>query len=164
MTSRYAKKMKAFSEWLQARGAQVLKPTSEWELVRFKTGDGTSIVYTNTRGTLSFTGESGEAWQAFEQSKPWRGAEATKRQVGRGSVIARTLRQRDGDLCFFCRQEVAIEDESVEHLVPVTAGGPNHITNFFLAHRRCNAEVGHLSAPEKIRRHVTAILSRQVAA
>jgi hypothetical protein len=53
---------------------------------------------------------------------------------------------------------VDVEDESEEHLVSITHGGPQHISNKFLAHRVCNAKAGHMSAPEKIQLHVEAHL------
>jgi 5-methylcytosine-specific restriction endonuclease McrA len=40
---------------------------------------------------------------------------------------------------------------TIEHLVPVAHGGPNHLSNCFLAHKRCNAAAGTLSAAEKVR-------------
>lgn len=74
--------------------------------------------------------------------------------------MIRALRTRDGDLCFFCQRTVSQDNESAEHLVPVTHGGPNHISNLFLAHKGCNGQAGHLSAPEKIRIHVRAVIER----
>lgn len=49
MTAWYAhhitRKGKAFRDWLSANGAQVLEPTNEWELIRFKSDTGTSVIY-----------------------------------------------------------------------------------------------------------------------
>jgi hypothetical protein len=39
----------------------------------------------------------------------------------------------------------------IEHLLPVTAGGPSHLANYALAHRSCNEEAGTLSLVEKLR-------------
>jgi len=157
VTAKREREITQFLAWLPARGAEVLKPTSEWELVRFRSGQGVSIIYTNATGKRTFTGEALAAFNAFKSSQHWRGAVATKRRQS-SSVLVRTIRERDGDLCFFCQRFMPIGEESVEHLVPATAGGPNHITNLFLAHQNCNAKAGHLSAPEKINRHVTAVI------
>ena len=159
----FEKKSKTFTGWLAANGAEVLQPTNEWEIVRYRDGAGTAIAYKNARGFLTMTGSMSEAFAAFTGGKPWRACLATKRK-NYGSVISRTLRQRDGDRCFFCCMKVEPEDESVEHLVATTHGGPNHLSNFFLAHRRCNADAGHLSAPEKIAIHVSAKLAGQAVA
>lgn len=163
MSAPKQKRLNSFYQWLTKAGAQVLIKTNEWELARFKTGNGTSVIYTSSRGGMTFIGEAKEAWIAFENNLAWKGAAPTKRR-SKNSVIVRTLRQRDGDLCFFCQAEVQGSDESVEHLVPVNAGGPNHITNYFLTHRKCNEDAGCKSAQEKIKLHVAAVLTRQCEA
>lgn len=43
-------------------------------------------------------------------------------------------------------------------VVPIAHGGPDHISNMVLAHRKCNEEAGHLSGREKIEIHVQARL------
>ncbi len=141
--------------WLSERGAQVLTPC-DWELLRFKTGDKLAVIYYNKHERLTFTGEALMAVEAFTKAGSYRAAPASKRKNKRGLVP--TVRQRDGDLCFYCIKDVAEEDESLEHLVAVTHGGPNHISNLFLAHKKCNEKVGHKSAVEKIAIHVTAIM------
>lgn len=146
---------KKFRDWLVSRGAQVLVATNPYEVLRFRTGNGVSVVYRGDSGKETYTGESAEAFQAFKTQAAWRGAKKVNRRPV-SSVVARTIRKRDGDLCFFCARLVSVEDESVEHLVPKTCGGPNHISNLFLAHSECNRFAGHMSAPEKIQIHVNA--------
>lgn len=148
---KFKKHVKVFADWLTARGAQVLQPTNEWEVCRFITNKGTSIIYRKKCGTLTFVGEAAKAYDAFLHSKEWRAAPATKRKA-KSSPAIRTIRERDGDGCFFCHELVEVEDESVEHLVPITHGGPDHIANMVLAHKKpCNEKAGHLSVMEKIR-------------
>jgi len=158
------KQREQFRNWLAANGAEVLEPTSEWELVRFKAGSETGVIYSNKSGELTFTGPAGEAWKAFKGAHSWRAAPATKRRP-KSSPRLQAIRARDGGHCFYCLKPVAVEDESEEHLVSVTHGGPNHISNIFLAHRICNAKAGNLSAPEKIQLHVEAYLKsiREIA-
>lgn len=139
-----------FEAWLAARGAEVLVPTNEWELCRFRHGDSTAIVYTNKGGQLTWMGGAGDAYYAYIRNASWRAAPATKR-TSKSTPVCKALRQRDGDACFFCHLPVAVEDESPEHLVAVTHGGPDHIANMALAHRECNAAAGHLPLMEKIR-------------
>jgi len=151
----FAKRQEAFEAWLAARGAEVLAPTNEWEMLRFRTDRGVSIIYRKANGTLTMTGEAKPAYDGFRSPNGanggWRGAERSARR-SKSSPTCRALRQRDGDACFYCHREVAPEDESVEHLVALTHGGPDHIANMVLAHARpCNAEAGHLSVMEKIR-------------
>ena len=56
---------------------------------------------------------------------------------------------RDGNACLFCGKPLD-GDITVEHLVAIAHGGPNHVSNLFLAHAACNQAAGHMSAPEKV--------------
>ncbi|MDP9652049.1 HNH endonuclease [Paraburkholderia caledonica] len=153
-TSRRAK----FEAFLTERGAQILQPTNEWELLRFKTSRGTSVVYCNAKGGITPTGESDKAWAAFEKNGAWRGAPAPKkRQTGREKTLPlfNALLKRDGAGCFYCGGDTSEEDRSLEHLVAIAHGGPNHLSNLVLAHRKCNSQAGHLSVMEKIRARET---------
>jgi hypothetical protein len=143
----------AFKEWIASQGGEVLGPTNEWEVVRFRGNGETSIIYTNKKGQRTYTGQALEAFQAFKENKSFRLCKATTRKTyGREHPIDKAIRERDGGECFFCGKEfTSANPRTREHLVPTTAGGPNHITNMFHAHRACNARAGHLSAPEKIR-------------
>lgn len=138
-----------FEAFLQERGAEVLAPTNEWELCRFRHGDATAIVYTNKRGDLKWVGGAGDAFVAFTRGTPWRAAPATLRRT-KSSPTCLALRQRDGEKCFYCHQHVLPEEESVEHLVGLTHGGPDHIANMALAHKVCNQEVGNMPLMQKI--------------
>lgn len=154
LTSRRAK----FEAFLVERGAQILQPTNEWEVLRFKTSRGTSIVYCNARGGITLTGEVHAAWTAFEKSGPWRATPAPKKRItGRDRTLPmfNALLKRDGAACFYCGELTDDADRTLEHLVPRAHGGPDHISNLVLAHRRCNANAGHLSAMEKIRMRET---------
>lgn len=80
--------------------------------------------------------------------------EAGKRESGRKKMepLDRAIEERDGPTCFFCGDPFD-EDEhrrTREHLVPVTAGGPTHISNLFHAGHRCNVQADALSVPEKL--------------
>lgn len=65
------------------------------------------------------------------------------------AATVKRLLDRDGTGCFFCGSDLD-GDVTVEHLVAIAHGGPNHVSNLFLAHAECNQRAGHLSAPEKI--------------
>lgn len=147
----FKRKLEAFSAWLTSRGAELLTPTNEWEVLRFRTDKATSIVYSKKSGDLTFVGESSEAYRCFLGGHAWRAFPKTVR-TKKSTPTCAALRKRDGDACFYCHLPVAVEDESIEHLVAATHGGPDHIANMVLAHARpCNAEAGHLSVMEKIR-------------
>lgn len=146
-----------FLAFISQNGGEVLIPTNEFEVLRFRSGSVTSIIYKKVTGALTFTGDALSAYTAFKEGKSWRATPKPKR-AKRSSPRMQAIRKRDGDECFYCLLGVSIDDESEEHLVPVTHGGPSHISNLFLAHKLCNQRAGNLSAPEKIRMHVEAHL------
>ncbi len=142
------RKLDAFRAWLDERGAQLLEPTNEWEVLRYKTDVCTSIIYTSKRENLRFTGDAGVAWNAFLHGVEYRAGPATKR--AKNMPMYSTLRKRDGDKCFFCGVKVEHHHQSIEHLVSLTHGGPDHIANMVLAHVDCNAKASHLPVYEKV--------------
>jgi hypothetical protein len=148
--SQLTKRREKFEGFLTARGAQILQPTNEWEVLRFKTHKGVHVIYRNSKGNITFTGDSFDAWQAFIHGLSWTGAVATKREKKDIPLVA-TLLARDGNNCFFCGLDMDPADRTIEHLVPVAHGGPNHLSNLVLAHRACNSNAGHLSVMDKIR-------------
>lgn len=150
--------LQRFKEFLTTRGADVLIPVSEWELARFKCGEQLGIIYTNAKGRITHYGAACEAYTAYCKGLPWRAIPATPRRKRGGRSQILELRARDGDLCFFCQMCVNLQTESEEHLVARTHGGPDNLANKFLAHRRCNELAGHLSAVEKIKLHVQAVM------
>jgi 5-methylcytosine-specific restriction endonuclease McrA len=148
-----------FESWLRDAGAEILAPAYEWELLKFRAGTDIGIVYRNARGRINLQSAAHAAWQAYTSGQPWRASPKIRRRARLSDVVA-TLLERDGSLCFYCRNELGDDDMTVEHLVSVTCGGPNHISNLFLTHKKCNEQAGNLSAPEKIRMHVEAIIRR----
>lgn len=142
-------KLPAFREFLTARGAQLLVPTNEWEVVRFKAGGLVSVIYKNARGLITAAGPARAALDAFTYQGKWDAGVKGVRKNRNRSVEVSTLLERDGETCFLCRLPLG-SDITVEHLVPVAQGGPNHIANKALAHQACNLRMGHLSVMEKI--------------
>lgn len=139
---------KAFLARVTEAGGEVLAPTNPYEVMRFKTRLGVGVVYTGKRGRSW----NNEARAVRDWLKAPKGSLApitvTGRRTGKGTV--NRLLERDGEECFYCRLPLD-EDVTVEHLVAVAHGGPNHISNLFLAHGECNRKAGHLSAVEKIK-------------
>lgn len=145
-----------FREALKAHGAEILAPTNPYELLRFRSSLGVGVIYTGKRGERW----NAEALATREHMNARKGSLAPVKVVGRRrdkATVAAVL-ERDGDGCFFCRKPLG-DDITVEHLVPVSHGGPNHISNLFLAHGQCNNDAGHLSAPEKVARAISSSLA-----
>lgn len=143
-------KVATFKDWLVSHGAEMLEPTNEWEVLRFRANGETLVVYRNARGRLTWPAPAADAWRAWKGGKAWSGTDSNGTKV-RPRPIVKTLLARDGADCFFCRKPTTTKDRTVEHLVARIHGGPNHISNLFLAHEGCNRKAGHLSAVEKIK-------------
>lgn len=138
----------AFAAALVAAGGEMLAPTNPYEVLRFRTVHGVGVVYTNARGARTWNAGAIAAKDHLDRKA---GSLAPVVVHGRrkDAATVNRLMIRDGGDCFFCRGPLA-DDVTVEHLVSVAHGGPNHISNLFLAHADCNRRAGHLSAPEKI--------------
>jgi hypothetical protein len=149
-----------FANWLTDNGAEVLAPTSEWEILRVRTSTGTHVVHANRTGNQTWPKPLLEIVSLYNKGIPT--PLAATRRKRHGSKLRQqygALVLRDGPGCFFCGGPVAppgtpVPDDfeaTIEHLVCVAHGGPEHLSNKFLAHRKCNHIAGNLSAPEKIR-------------
>lgn len=151
--------VKAFSTWLVARGSEILKPSNEWELLRFRTAESDAgVIYKNKSGRLSYVGGADAAMRAYRSGGTWRARGKTTRRANvRHKIDA--LIARDGRRCFFCGGMFPPDGEpmadhglalTMEHLLSVTHGGNNHLANLVLAHKRCNERAEHMSIAEKI--------------
>lgn len=143
----------AFKRKLVEAGAELLGPTNPYEALRFRTKHGVGVIYSGKRGE-TWTPEAIAARDHIDAGK---GSLAPVKVRGRrrDSATVRRLIERDGEACFFCGLPMD-GDVTVEHLVAIAHGGPNHISNLFLAHAECNRLAGHLSAPEKVAQAVAA--------
>jgi 5-methylcytosine-specific restriction endonuclease McrA len=137
----------SFSSQLEAAGAELLAPTNCFEVMRFRTLYGVGVIYKGRRG---------ETWNqpavmARDHIKRREGSLSPVKVRGRRKDMATVsaLLKRDGGECFFCGVELG-GDITVEHLVAIAHGGPNHISNLYLAHGACNREAGHRAAPVKV--------------
>ncbi len=139
-----------------AAGGERLAPTNPYEVARFRTLYGVGVVYRNSKGKQTW---NAEAEMARDHIKAGKGSLAPVAVVNRAShaqrrsAVLRVL-DRDGGNCFFCGDPLA-DDVTLEHLVPIAHGGPNHISNLVCAHAVCNHEAGHLSVAEKVALAVT---------
>lgn len=149
---------KAFKGLLVAAGAEMLAPTNPYEVMRFKTCFGVGVVYCNAKGKETWNREAQAAKKHIHDKL---GSLAPVKKHGRksGAGTHQAILERDGPDCFFCIEPMGLL-KTVEHLVPIAHGGPNHISNKFLACPTCNTAAGHLSAPEKIRIRERALIRK----
>lgn len=143
--------IKLFEKFIYDRGGEVLAPTSEWELVRFKTASATGIIYRKANGNVTFSGGSKLAWECYLNDRSWTAGNKRKRSRGRQAIVIDALVKRDGKACFYCGCECNEEIASVEHVVPLNAGGTDHMANKVLACKTCNSEAGHFPVIEKVK-------------
>lgn len=151
-----------FSEWVSDQGGEVLAPTNEWEVIRYRAkwrGTDTHavhIIYRKANGILTYTGGSEGHYRAFMRGAPMEKlprAEVPVQKVAkarpkRAKIRAKVL-ERDGPVCWFCGTFLN-GDATLEHLVARANGGPNSLDNYALAHATCNLEAGNKPLVEKI--------------
>lgn len=145
-----------FRAWLRSQGADVLAPTNQWEVVRFRARGAVHIVYTDARKNIKASGFAAECMEACRRGGNLSMGFTSDRK-SLGARMKAALLARDGDLCFFCARVMTQEEMTVEHLVGIGKGWPNHTDNFALAHEECNKKAGNMPLMEKI---VTAAVSR----
>lgn len=141
------KEIKRFRLFLEQRGCVILKPTNKYELLRFK-GNDTGVLY-NTGKFSGFWAAS--AWAAFKKDDhSWWGGTNKKRNRNFSNQTKDKLRERDGNICIYCGDKMEIEEETVEHIVPVSKGGSNNPKNLMLMHLDCNKKLADFHPRKKI--------------
>lgn len=94
---------------------------------------------------------SSECRTAFADANPDRNRRKNqKRKNHRAGVYSMAeVAERDGGRCHLCRKRVDMTlsgndrmGPTIDHLIPVSAGGDDVITNVRLAHRSCNCSRG----------------------
>lgn len=162
-----------FHEWLRAQGAEVLAATNTYEYARFRARGGVHVVYQNKYGSPRGHGFAGEVLMAFQDKKCMRMGDVQKPRDNMARLKI-ALRERDGDMCFFCGQtmfdiegepghEKAISDCTLEHLVGRAKGGPDHMDNLVLAHESCNKLAANIPLIEKIKQREKRLCHSQAA-
>lgn len=141
----------AFEAWLRAQGAEVIPRTSDWEFARFRAHESLHIIYMRADGTFSAQEFGLECLAVFRRGGTL-GMGLAKPRKGLGHRKA-ILMKRDGNACFFCGLPMTEDEATIEHLVPLSRGGPNTDENLALAHEACNQSAGAASLMDKIRTH-----------
>lgn len=145
-------KIESLKKWLQDRGCEILPNTNEFEVLRFK-GKETGVYYSSGKTSNKY---AEHAYICFLTNKKWNGGPVN---VGRNPNYKKekiSLLERDGTCCFLCNKELG-EDITIEHLIPLSSGGKNHLSNMVLMHEKCNKQVGNLPIVEKVK---LAIINR----
>jgi len=130
--------------WLQSKGAEILPTTNDFELLRYK-GKKVGVIYSTGNVNAEHVREM---LKSFHNNLKWKDAPVS---TGRKVYVKQKVKllERDGDRCFYCGKPVG-EDITVEHLIPLTSGGTNLLSNMVLAHFKCNQEQGFKPLNEKV--------------
>lgn len=134
-----------FAKWLITRGCEILPNTNQYEIIRFK-GSQVGIIYSTGRFNSIY---AEKAYKAFCTGDKWDGAPIN---IGRYPTYKKQkahLISRDGTKCFFCGEEME-DDITVEHLIALSSGGKNDLSNMVLAHLKCNNMVNNLPIYQKV--------------
>lgn len=134
-----------FSIWLQQNGAEILPNTSQYEEIRFK-GSEIGVKYKSGKYSNDY---AKNAFYCYSNGKKWNGRPIN---VGRKNTYVKEKKEiikRDGTACFYCGK-LLNDDITLEHLIPLTAGGLNNLSNMVLAHENCNNKMNHKPLVEKV--------------
>ena len=145
----------AFREWLEDQGCEILQPTNDYEVIRFR-GLETGVLYNSGKASGSYFWEAYGAWK---HKKPWKTKPPSTKRKSSYTKQKRDLIKRDGRGCFYCGLALG-DDITVEHLISLTKGGPNNINNMVLAHDECNQKAKNKSLFEKVAMAVSTRLNR----
>lgn len=65
--------------------------------------------------------------------------------------LKKKLSYRDGKCCFYCRNLLDDYELTLEHILAISLGGTNDLSNLCLACHKCNHLVGSKSIVDKIK-------------
>lgn len=140
--------IKRFRRWLEHNGAEILKAAS-YELLRVRIRGNEHALTKNKKRTLAWSRDLAAAYYCHANRHSWSGTDKNKDEYN-GPAVIKAIMERDGPKCFYCNIDVPKSERTVEHLVSRAHGGPNHLSNLFLAHSDCNQAAGSLSAAAKL--------------
>lgn len=132
-------------DWLVLQGCEILPNTSEYEALRFK-GKEVGVIYKTGKTSGRYTDN---AIRCMRRVLTWKGAPDTTKRLGSYAKHKKALLSRDGGFCFYCGQPLG-GDISLEHLIPLTQGGLNILSNMVLCHEQENKQMGAKGIKEKV--------------
>ena len=134
-----------FKKWIQNQGGEILPCTNEYEELRFR-GSQVGVLYKSGKTSNPYTTKT---ITCFRKKIIWSGKPVN---IGRKTTYRKQkikILERDGDKCFFCGESLGV-DITVEHLIALSSGGTNSLSNMVLAHKRCNSMASNKPLNEKV--------------
>jgi hypothetical protein len=139
-----------FARWLVSCGAEIIAPTSEWEIMRVKAKGSTLVAYRNSAGKQTWPDELVQFHKLRSCGHQPQLGNPIKQLRGNRKGRVYELARRDGWKCWYCSREVDDDLATVEEICARQIGGPVHIGNQCLACPECNRAVGNMSVVEKV--------------
>lgn len=146
-----------FAKWLDHNGATLLMPDPlRHEVMVFRwVCNGVQVtdhVWGDPRNNrVNCSGTAKHLLSIYQAGQSIKLGGAMPRVKVQNSTIA-ALINRDGHLCIYCGKSAAdAKVLTIEHFIPISHGGTNHLDNLSFACEACNRAAGNLSVAEKIR-------------
>lgn len=152
----WEKKKEGFVKYLQQCCVELLGTTNEWELLRFKHGNITSVIYATKKGGITWSSSGSKVWDRYRKNEAWDASPSIKRTPrikgsNRRKSVKDKLIDRDGNSCIYCGGIFEPGKLTIEHFLPLSNGGNNSMANLGLACEPCNQAVDSKSVVEKIK-------------
>lgn len=77
------------------------------------------------------------------------------------SPVTKCAVAKKSNVCIYCGKPIADEDWTLEHLIPLSRGGTNHMDNLYPAHKTCNRMKGNM-LPSEFNSCVTDIVCNNI--
>lgn len=141
-----------FKNWLVECGAVIEPPTNEYEILRVRTCHGLHVAYKKANGRETWPQALSILRESFQSGNRQQLSPDLKERIKLRHTIAAIV-ERDGCECWFSAERfTGVDDDriTIEHLCPISHGGPNHISNLVIATREWNQRAGNLSIAEKV--------------
>lgn len=134
-----------FENWLRNKGCVILPVTNAHEALRFK-GSEVGAVYK----TGSVSGDyTKNAYHCYLNNIQWHGSPIKTARSNKDRKDKLALIKRDGNKCMLCGHKM-VTSMTVEHLVELSQGGSDDLSNKVLLHADCNHSLQGKSIAEKV--------------
>lgn len=142
--------LSAFGMWLTERGAEILAPRADYEAFVFRYSSGLAVIYAKRDRPSYANPNAMTALRAYWAGEAWRAQKVDQRQRISKSR-RRAVFERDQASCVYCD---STDNLTIDHVVAITAGGTDHVSNLVTCCRPCNELFGAMPAGVKIRQAI----------
>lgn len=128
----------------------MLAITNPHEEARFRAEGQVHVIYNGRKGRKFSSSDAQDIWASYRSGHSRKLSDRPAKYSKSKQDVDRLIK-RDGNACFFCCKPFTEKDPAtLEHLVARRHGGPDHMSNYALAHEACNQKADTLSVVEKV--------------